>query len=282
MRTQAARTSAGTRKATNAFCGAGMKFCRTTTYKCSPDGESEPVPCPMRTPGAIRNRDKPNIAFRRYRDRGTDYSRRKMVERQSMSISLVQRLWLMRLGIPPAKMTKALSLAEQNGLGITLPELAAHHLAGGDAEAVVAGLVFAREHSIRLNWREATAIDLAGASNGESLAEVLAACVEPRTYTFDTFSPDDSEPIVGFTRDGARIGAVCALRYRLTPQHVFGATIERQHERLAVRTAIFINKAADPHALEVARPRHEQMLLSLCAEAGVEDVSLAYRRMSAE
>jgi hypothetical protein len=196
-----------------------------------------------------------------------------------MGISLYQRLWLMRLGIPATTMAHALSLGEQDGLGITLRELAAHHRAGGDAEAVVAGLVFAREHSIRLNWLEATVIDLAGHSTGKALADVLAACVEPRTCTFNTFSPDDSEPLVGFTRDGTRIGAACTLRYRLTPQHVFGATVERQQERLAVRIAILINKAADPHLLERARSRHEQALLSLCAEAGVQDVSLEYRRM---
>jgi hypothetical protein len=199
-----------------------------------------------------------------------------------MGISLSQRLWLMHLGVPATRMARALSRAEQNGLGTTLRELAAHHRAGGDAEAVVAGLAFAREHAIRLNWREATVIDLAGVSTGKSLSEVLAACVEPRTRTFDTFSPDDAELLVGFTRDGTRIGAACTLGYRLTPQHVFGATIERQHERLAVRIAILINKAPDPHMLEVARPRHEQTLLSLCAEAGVENVSLAYRRMPAE
>jgi hypothetical protein len=202
-----------------------------------------------------------------------------MIGRQNMGVSLYQRLSLMRLHVPAARMARALALAEQNGLGTTLRELAAHHLAGGDAEAVVAGLVFAREHAIRLNWREATVIDLAGVSTGKSLSDVLAACAEPRTCTFDTFSPDDAEPLVGFTRDGTRIAATCTLRYRLTPQHVFGATIERQLEHLAVRIVILINEAADPQTLEIARSRHEQALLSLCAEAGVQDVSLEYRRM---
>ncbi len=195
-----------------------------------------------------------------------------------MGISVSQRLYLMCLHIPVSKVARTLSLIERNGLGITLRELTAHHLAGGDVEAVVNGLLFAREHSIPLHWREATAIDLVRSSTGKALPEVLGACAEPRTYTFDTFSADGPGPLVGFTRDGTRIRATCTLRYRLTPQHVFGSTIERQHERLAVRIAILINEAPDPHLLEMAKSQHEQRLLSLCVEAGVQDVSLEYRR----
>jgi uncharacterized protein YqfA (UPF0365 family) len=194
-----------------------------------------------------------------------------------MSISLYERLYLMWLSIPVAKMGKTLSLAQRNGLGITLRELTAHHRAGGDIEALVNGLLFAREHSIRIDWRQAAALDLVKSSTGKSLPEVLAACVEPRSYTFDTFSPGDSEPLAGFTRDGTRVAVTCTIRYRLTPQHVFGLTMEHQHERLAVRIAVLVNKAPDPHRLEMMKPQHEQALVSLCADAGVQEVSLQYR-----
>ncbi len=45
-----------------------------------------------------------------------------------------------------------------------------------------------------------------------------------------------------------------------------------------MRIAVLINKAPDPHLLEMARPQHEQTLLSLGADAGVQDVSLKYQR----
>lgn len=195
-----------------------------------------------------------------------------------MGISLGDRLYLMHHHVPVSEIRKALAVVERNGLSVTLRELAGHHLIGGDIEALVNGLLFAREHSIPLNRHEAVAIDLAKLSTGKPLAAVLTACVEPRIYTFDTFSPEDSEPLAGFTRDGTRVEATCTLTYRLTPQHVFGWTIERQHERLAVRIAVLINKAPDPHLLEMARPQHEQTLLSLGADAGVQDVSLKYQR----
>ncbi len=148
-----------------------------------------------------------------------------------MGISFRERLYLTPLQISVAKMAKVLSLIEQNDLGITFAELTAHHRAGGDIEAIVEGLLLAREHSIPFSRHEAAAIDLAKSSTGKSSPEVLMARAEPRTYTLDTFSP----------------------------------------------IAILINKAPDPPALEMARPQHEQQLLSLCADAGVRDVSLEYR-----
>lgn len=195
-----------------------------------------------------------------------------------MGISLRNRLYLMWLGIPVAQMQRVCGLIERNGLGVTMRELIAHHRVGGDVGAMVNGLLFARERLIPLTWTEAAAIDLAGAVSGKRLPEALMACVEVRTYTFGTFSPEDSEPLAGFTGDGTRIEATYTLRYCLTPQYVFGQTIEGQHEKLAVRIAVLINKASDPQQLEMARTGHQQALLSLCAGAGVQEVWLEYRR----
>ncbi len=87
-----------------------------------------------------------------------------------MGISFYQRLWRMCLHVPASKTAKALALAGSNGLAITLRELAAHQRAGGDAAAVVAGLLLAREHSLRLNWRDASP-DLRGGDAEETVEQ---------------------------------------------------------------------------------------------------------------
>ncbi len=94
-----------------------------------------------------------------------------------MGISFYQRLWLMGLHVPASKTAKALALAVSNGLAITRRELAAHQRAGGDAEVVVAGLLLAREHSLRLNWLDASP-DLRGGDAEETVEQYTHAVSE--------------------------------------------------------------------------------------------------------
>jgi len=193
-----------------------------------------------------------------------------------MRLSLAQRLGQMLRGVSSREVSAALRLAEENDMDISPVQVESHLRAGGDAVAVVRGLVRAKEHGIALDWTTAMSIDLCRGNTGKGLEEVVEACMPLKEHRFDTFSSDDPESLVGFARDGSAVKATCTLRYRLTPEHVFGQSIDQLQERLAVRVAVLMNRAADASDLQMKRSEHERVLLSMSAEAGVEGVSLDY------
>ena len=80
-----------------------------------------------------------------------------------VDISLLQ-LFLIRLrNIPPAKIVNCIITAHKAGLeDVTINELEAHYLAGGNIENVVTALVMAKFANIDLTFKMATAFDLAG------------------------------------------------------------------------------------------------------------------------
>ena len=70
----------------------------------------------------------------------------------------------MRLrGVPPAPVVQALILADTSGLGVSLPQLEAHALAGGDGIGVLNAMLAARRDGDALTFAEAAALDLAAA-----------------------------------------------------------------------------------------------------------------------
>ncbi len=64
--------------------------------------------------------------------------------------------------VNPTVIVRALITATQAGLSITVRELEAHYLAGGNVMRVVTALIAADRAQIGLDFRRATAIDLAG------------------------------------------------------------------------------------------------------------------------
>jgi hypothetical protein len=196
-----------------------------------------------------------------------------------MRLSLKQRIELLLRGQRIDTIANALKIADANNLDISFRNLSCHQLAGGDVEAVVAAMALAKKNNISLAWTEASAIDLAGAATGKHLVRIIEECISRHEYSFDTFSPDDKEPLVGFTRDGTPIKVKCTLRYRLKPQHVFGQTIENYQEPIAVKVAIIVNKAQSFSDLQMQKSKYEQTLLSFAAKSGVEQVNLNFEKV---
>src|SRR5699024_7328024 len=72
-------------------------------------------------------------------------------------------LVLMRLRkVPPSQITNAMITATNAGLRITTNELETHYLAGGHVNKVIKALITADKANIPLDFKLATAIDLAG------------------------------------------------------------------------------------------------------------------------
>src|SRR5699024_3215377 len=72
-------------------------------------------------------------------------------------------LVLMRLRkVSPALITNAMITATKAGLRVTTNELETHYLAGGNVNKVIKALIYADKANISLDFKLATAIDLAG------------------------------------------------------------------------------------------------------------------------
>ncbi len=77
-------------------------------------------------------------------------------------ISLLQLVLMRWRKIPPAIIVNSLIAATKAGLKLNRNELEAHYLAGGRLKSVVNALISADKANMGLDFKAATAIDLAG------------------------------------------------------------------------------------------------------------------------
>lgn len=80
-----------------------------------------------------------------------------------VSVSLVKLIFMRFRKVPPALIVQSMILASKAGIkGITTDQLETHYLARGNLKSVVKALVVADKANLDLNYKQATAIDLAG------------------------------------------------------------------------------------------------------------------------
>lgn len=77
-------------------------------------------------------------------------------------ISLLQLVLMRWRKVPPSVIVSAMIESTKAGLKLSSNELEAHYLAGGHVTNVVHALVSAQKANINLDFKMATAIDLAG------------------------------------------------------------------------------------------------------------------------
>lgn len=81
--------------------------------------------------------------------------------------------------VPPSLIVKPRISAVKAGLNISVDQLEAHYLAGGNVERVVIALISADKANIELNFSRAAAIDLAG----RNVLEAVQMSVNPKVIT---------------------------------------------------------------------------------------------------
>jgi uncharacterized protein YqfA (UPF0365 family) len=78
-------------------------------------------------------------------------------------ISLVDMIFMRFRNVPPTLIVQSLILATKAGIkGITSNQLETHYLAKGHLQQVIKALIVADKANLNMNFKEATAIDLAG------------------------------------------------------------------------------------------------------------------------
>ena len=132
-----------------------------------------------------------------------------------VNISLLQ-LFLMRIRkVPPQAIVSGMIEAHKAGLSsITRDELEAHYLAGGHVERVVHALVSAAKANIELDFKMASAIDLAG----RNVYEAVQMSVNPKVI--------DTPPVTAVAKDGIQLIAKARVTVRANIRQLVGGAGE--------------------------------------------------------
>jgi uncharacterized protein YqfA (UPF0365 family) len=98
-------------------------------------------------------------------------------------LSILALIRMRLIGIPPGLIVANLVRARKAGLELTVDQLQAHFLAGGNVDKVTLAMIAAQRAQIPLEWQRATAIDLAG----REVLEALQTSVNPKVIETPIF-----------------------------------------------------------------------------------------------
>jgi uncharacterized protein YqfA (UPF0365 family) len=151
---------------------------------------------------------------------------------------------------------------------ITVGDLETHYLAGGNVPNVVEALIAADKANIPLDWRRATAIDLAGRD--------IKAAVQTSVYPRVIDCPDHGGYITGVAKDGIQLNCRARVTVRTNiAQLVGGATEETIIARVGEGIVSAIG-GSDTHKQVLESP---QKISKLVLEKGL-DSSTAFLILS--
>jgi len=123
--------------------------------------------------------------------------------------------------IPPRVIVNARINSYKAGLkGISVSDLETHFLAGGRVLEVVRAMIAADKANIPLDWRQATAIDLAG----RDILDAVRTSVNPKVI--DCPSPDINLYITAVAKDGVQLLCRARVTVRTNIRQLVGGATE--------------------------------------------------------
>jgi len=151
--------------------------------------------------------------------------------------------------IPPRIIVNARINLYKAGLkDISVAELETHYLAGGNVINVVSAMIAADKANIALDWRQATAIDLAG-------RDVLGA-VQTSVYPKVIDCPSDGGYTIGVARDGIQIKVRARVTVRTNIQQLVGGATEETIIARVGEGIVSAIGASDTHLLALEAPEN--------------------------
>jgi len=129
-------------------------------------------------------------------------------------ISLIQLVFMRWRKVPPSVIVTAMINATKAGLHLTRDDLEAHYLAGGRVKNVVNALISAEKANIALDFKAATAIDLAG----REVFEAVQMSVNPKVI--------DTPPVSAVAKDGIQLIARARVTVRANIKRLVGGAGE--------------------------------------------------------
>ncbi len=129
-------------------------------------------------------------------------------------ISLLQLVLMRWRKVPPSTIVSAMIEGTKAGLKLNPNELEAHYLAGGHVANVVHALVSAQKANITLDFKMATAIDLAG----RDVFEAVQMSVNPKVI--------NTPPVTAVAKDGIQLVAKARVTVRANIKQLVGGAGE--------------------------------------------------------
>lgn len=132
-----------------------------------------------------------------------------------VQISLFELVFMRIRKVPPRIIVESLITANKAGLSeITSTELETHYLAGGHVPSVIKALISADKANIRLTFKQATAIDLAG----RDVFEAVQISVNPKVI--------NTPSVAAVAADGIQLIAKARVTVRANIQQLVGGAGE--------------------------------------------------------
>ncbi len=129
-------------------------------------------------------------------------------------ISLLQLILMRWRKVPPSIIVSSMIESTKAGLSLDPNELEAHYLAGGNVTNVVHALVSAQKANIMLDFKMATAIDLAG----RDVFEAVQMSVNPKVI--------NTPPVAAVAKDGIQLIAKARVTVRANIKQLVGGAGE--------------------------------------------------------
>lgn len=129
-------------------------------------------------------------------------------------ISLLQLILMRWRKVPPSVIVTSMIAATKAGIELKRDDLEAHYLAGGHVQSVVNALISADKANMDLDFKTATAIDLAG----RNVLEAVQMSVNPKVI--------DTKKVAAVAKDGIQLIAMARVTVRANIQQLVGGAGE--------------------------------------------------------
>lgn len=129
-------------------------------------------------------------------------------------VSLIQLILMRWRGVNPKTIVMAMIMGTKAGLVLKVNELEAHYLAKGNVTKVVMALISANKANISMDFKMATAIDLAG----RDVFEAVQMSVNPKVI--------NTPPVTAVAKDGIQLIAKARVTVRTNIKQLVGGAGE--------------------------------------------------------
>src|SRR5690606_32444576 len=127
--------------------------------------------------------------------------------------------------VPYGLVVDARITAKKAGIDISVDDIEAHFLAGGNVVPTVQALIAAQKAGIELNWNRAGAIDLATKGSGKSVVEAVRTSVDPKVI--DCPNPEAGRHTIdGVAKDGIQVKVRARVTVRTNLDRFVGGAKE--------------------------------------------------------
>ena len=140
-------------------------------------------------------------------------------------VSLLNLVAMRLRQVPYSVMVDTLIKATKAGITLTMDEVEAQYLAGGNVIACVHALIAAQKAGIVLNWQRTCAIDLATKGSGKSVEEAVRTSVDPKVI--DCPNPQGGRTTIdGVAKDGIQVKVKARVTVRTNLDRFVGGAKE--------------------------------------------------------